>query len=1488
LLVTGFPNAEFKSFRLLADAEAYLFPGGAPDIAFLSLHQDGVPDASSYPVSQQQASSDHLPVLPVGGGHIGNASSAKKKDLLLPKAFTLNAYAPEWQPNRVSRPLTQIKRSSTFSNTNSELKTSKNSNNQSDPIFQFPHSLAFPAIDTVSPRNGGFLFFADGNDHEAYDERLLVADDKDNHAFPFLDTKSPAKILQQLRDKKRQIQDLERSGQQGHWMYFDSGASRTVIRQDSPLRSHLTDVIPAKGSCTIGNGDKLSYVETGTITTNNVATVVQGLEFDLYSAVDAAKRGVSAVIDFDPDTGENRSFTYCKHTREISPLVERRHGSLEVPVHLFLSRQNTVGLMAKDAPLTSRHPGTNDLSVHTAVSPFVKPAPTPQNGKNKSKPLVPRAMNPIPVPDVKTQYRPFQISAFWNSFNSNNLSLVCRDHNQTELSLFTYDVVHSLNQRDRDFLIHARLAHLPSNKIVQLIKNGNNGLPFSGKLMDLCRPCMESRQRAHNRGKHADRNPNGQIGEHLHSDLAIVNVNDYFGFRYVLTVVDEVSDEVVAVLLKDKTADTVLAACKRAHAIITSRSNSKLKTWQFDRGSEFLNRAFDEWIHEQLGAKQLFSNVEHPWENGRAERSFQTLFSKARSMMKYADLPTGTWGRAILHAVYLKNRSPSSRLHGLSPLQFRTGQPVDFTKLRLFGSPAQIFIRPTARNSNKLSNRSEHGTFLGMSSRGNGYIFRVDRHNAIVEVDSRDAMFNETFRDIRDRKGRLVRGGVVLPPDLHVTPESESNFDEPSQDGIIAPPTSSRPVQLSNKFGLLTDPEDTNTPDAENTSTNTTEIPSNDSNTATSTTPASTPLPTNKHWKYVPDLGPTGKGDRKNDGPKSISFFQVPATTLSPNRRSSRNVPQSSTEVPATKVLSAFMPSPDGYNPELDTLLSCLESKVPPDLCLLSSKRTTALHEAFPADLDGRDPKSQKEIDALSPTEAKRYNDATITEFLGMKKKRVMDLIPLSQLPKGIKIYPSVVNWTTKKVLGIYSKTKCRICFGGHRYDKAYTDCFAPTVNFTSVLMILCLGTMLGWFFGSIDYSQAYLNANIDELCVMRAPEFLREYNANGEEQYWRLKKVIYGHPKGSRLWADCLHRKLVQLGFTQFKTDQCAYARWKNWNLDSISSESTITIILVHSDDLIIASNNQENLKRIKTQLLQAFDGVDQGELTSFCGVEIKATPDSMELSMDYYWNKLLKKFHVDEHDTQDTPLKSKILRSECPQHVDKARQKEYLQIMGSIIYGYTHCRLDLAYAVGMLTRVMHSPSANHLSQLRNLLKYINKTKDWRMTYHRDPSVTYGMDFVFHGGVDSSHADDLDTMRSTGGWFFFLQPGQGCVSAKSGQSPDVALSSTESETIWACSAATQGAYIKQFVDELCIFRKVTFELHEDSQPAINAQKRNVSQSKFRHIKTKYYYIRQLLYDGWAKMVKIDTTNQVADMATKILSSVTTLRFTKIVLGHHT
>ena len=533
--------------------------------------------------------------------------------------------------------------------------------------------------------------------------------------------KDRPEIKQQLAKKIHSLNERRANGDTGIWMYLDSGASRSVIQEESPIRALLSNISETQGSCNVGNGANLKYLEKGMLTTNNEVTVVQSLKYDLYAAVAAAKRGVSCVLDYDTN-GTNRSFLIDKKSGIATPLIERKKGILEVPVHLFTDN-NDKGLKV-----------TENL-----------------------------------IPTIKLSKA--SVAKFWFGMDKGEFDPYTRDNNSDEISLFTFDIINSLGQRQKDFLIHARLAHLPRKAILQLIKDGAMGLPYKGKFKELCRPCLESRQRAENHGKQLTRHPNGKFGEHLHSDLAIVNIPDFKGFKYVLTVVDEISDEVIITLLKSKSAEVVLSACKNTHKIITARCKSQIKSWQFDRGSEFLNDLFEEWITRELGATQLFSNIEHPWENGRAERSFGTLFQKARAMLKYADLPNATWGKAMAHAAYLKNRSPSTRLNLLSPLQFRTGEAQDFTRLRVFGCPAQIFVRATKRENNKLSDRSEKGTLIGMSTLGNGYIFRVQRTNQIVEIDSRDAKFNETFSDCIDRKGRKIKGGKVLDPDLFNEPE---------------------------------------------------------------------------------------------------------------------------------------------------------------------------------------------------------------------------------------------------------------------------------------------------------------------------------------------------------------------------------------------------------------------------------------------------------------------------------------------------------------------------------------------------------------------------------------------------------------------------------------------------------------------------------------------------------------------------------------------
>ncbi len=52
------------------------------------------------------------------------------------------------------------------------------------------------------------------------------------------------------------------------------------------------------------------------------------------------------------------------------------------------------------------------------------------------------------------------ISKFWLGMDQSTFDPIDRSKNKDEISLFTFDIIHSLNERQRDFLIHARLAHI--------------------------------------------------------------------------------------------------------------------------------------------------------------------------------------------------------------------------------------------------------------------------------------------------------------------------------------------------------------------------------------------------------------------------------------------------------------------------------------------------------------------------------------------------------------------------------------------------------------------------------------------------------------------------------------------------------------------------------------------------------------------------------------------------------------------------------------------------------------------------------------------------------------------------------------------------------------------------------------------------------------------------------------------------------------------
>jgi hypothetical protein len=104
---------------------------------------------------------------------------------------------------------------------------------------------------------------------------------------------------------------------------------------------------------------------------------------------------------------------------------------------------------------------------------------------------------------------------------------------------------------------------------------------------------------------------------------------------------------------------------------------------------------------------------------------------------------------------------------------------------------------------NSQIDQVESGTFVGLSQKGNGYIFLVTRTKTIVEIDSKDAKFNETFDECRERKGKLSNGRnieseLTIEREQHEPSPMEINLENDNEESRYS--LRSRPTRQTQHF----------------------------------------------------------------------------------------------------------------------------------------------------------------------------------------------------------------------------------------------------------------------------------------------------------------------------------------------------------------------------------------------------------------------------------------------------------------------------------------------------------------------------------------------------------------------------------------------------------------------------------------------------------------------------------------------------------------
>lgn len=216
------------------------------------------------------------------------------------------------------------------------------------------------------------------------------------------------------------------------------------------------------------------------------------------------------------------------------------------------------------------------------------------------------------------------------------------------------------------------------------------------------------------------------ILDRVHSDICgPFRTKSLCGALYFATFIDEHSRFCKVYALKSR-AD-IGSAFKNFKTFVEKQTGRAVRCIRTDNAKEYVGGQFAEIVRE-CGIKHETSVARCPQQNGIAERKNRTLVEMARCLIDEAQLPEQLWAEAIQTANYLRNRSETRAVKGVSPFEKFWGIKPSVGHLRVFG--CEVVSLNKEPNRNKLKPKGKVCRFIGYSSSQKGYRI-LDENNRI-------------------------------------------------------------------------------------------------------------------------------------------------------------------------------------------------------------------------------------------------------------------------------------------------------------------------------------------------------------------------------------------------------------------------------------------------------------------------------------------------------------------------------------------------------------------------------------------------------------------------------------------------------------------------------------------------------------------------------------------------------------------------------------
>ena len=210
------------------------------------------------------------------------------------------------------------------------------------------------------------------------------------------------------------------------------------------------------------------------------------------------------------------------------------------------------------------------------------------------------------------------------------------------------------------------------------------------------------------------------------------------------------------------------------------------------------------------------------------------------------------------------------------------------------------------------------------------------------------------------------------------------------------------------------------------------------------------------------------------------------------------------------------------------------------------------------------------------------------------------------------------------------------------------------------------------------------------------------------------LRRALYGLKQAPRAWFAKFSTTISQHSFSTSSYDSALFFQHSNHG---------ITLLLLYVDNMIIIGDDVQGIQDLKRFLGQHFEMKDLGPLSYFFDLEVSSSSEGYYLTQAKYTFDLISRAGITNSKIVDTPIEYKNrLNTHGGEPLPNATL--YRQLVGSLVY-LTIIRLDISYAVHIVSQFMAAPQFLHYAAVLRILRYLKGTLFHGLHFSSQSSLT-------------------------------------------------------------------------------------------------------------------------------------------------------------------